>query len=182
MKVKKDFICICKRETFSPVSSINTDAIPDFVTFFVFFGNSLFVYLWNFFACYGSKPGSHFAHNLREFEWHWIIRVWVANQNARKTLSTVLVYTCYYYYYYYYWYYYYYYYYYYWKVNYYCLSSYSYLLSLQLWEVLNHDYSEWQRLFVPRNHFFLFCFSYRSLFSTPIEKNVYIVFSLWFNP
>ena len=99
MKVKKDFICICKQETFSPVSSINTDAIPDFVAFFVFFGNSFFVYMWNFFACYGSKPGSHFALNLREFEKHWIIRVWVANQNARKTLSTVLVYTYYYYYY-----------------------------------------------------------------------------------
>ena len=34
MKVKKDFICIWKQETFSPVSSINTDAIPDFVAFF----------------------------------------------------------------------------------------------------------------------------------------------------
>ena len=28
MKVKKDFICIWKQETFSPVSSINNDAIP----------------------------------------------------------------------------------------------------------------------------------------------------------
>ena len=41
---------------------------PNFVTFFVYFGNSLLDYLWNFFVCYGSKPGSHFARNLkREF-------------------------------------------------------------------------------------------------------------------
>ena len=39
---------------------------PNFVTFFVYFVNSLLDYLWNFFVCYGSKPGSHFARNLRE--------------------------------------------------------------------------------------------------------------------
>ena len=27
----------------------------------VYFGNTLFNYLRNFFVCYGSKPGSHFA-------------------------------------------------------------------------------------------------------------------------
>ena len=40
---------------------------PNFVTFFVYFGNSLFDYLRNFFACYGNKPGSHFGRNFREF-------------------------------------------------------------------------------------------------------------------
>ena len=40
---------------------------------------------------YGSKPGRHFARNLREFG---VARSrFVANQSARKTLSTVLVYT-----------------------------------------------------------------------------------------
>ena len=75
-KVTQDLslICICKQQTFSAVLSINsspTDKVlpvksskPDFVTFFVYFGNSLFDYLWNFFVCYGSKPGSHFARNL----------------------------------------------------------------------------------------------------------------------
>ena len=33
----------------------------------MYFGNSLFDYLGNFFVCYGSEPGSHFARNLREF-------------------------------------------------------------------------------------------------------------------
>ena len=78
----------------------------DFVIFFAYFGNSLFDYLWNFFVCYGSKPGSHFARNLHEFgvarseelEVNQWIAVdipadWVANQSAWKTLSTVLVYT-----------------------------------------------------------------------------------------
>ena len=40
---------------------------PNFVTFFVYFGNSLFDYLRNFFPCYGNKPGSHFGRNFREF-------------------------------------------------------------------------------------------------------------------
>ena len=70
-------IYIRKQKNFPPVSSINsrqTDKAapvktskPNFVTFFVYFGNSLFDYLWNFFVCYGSKPESHFACNLREF-------------------------------------------------------------------------------------------------------------------
>ena len=38
-----------------------------FVTFFAYFGDSLFDYLLNFFVYYGSKPGSHFARNFREF-------------------------------------------------------------------------------------------------------------------
>ena len=43
---------------------------PTFVTFFVYFGNSLFNYLWNFFVCYRSKSGNHFARNasLEELE------------------------------------------------------------------------------------------------------------------
>ena len=74
-KVAQDLFYICKQKTFSTVSSINlskTDKAlpiksskPNFLTCFVYFGNSLFDYLWNFFVCYGSKPGSHFAHNLR---------------------------------------------------------------------------------------------------------------------
>ena len=75
--VTQDLICIWKQKTFSPVSSINssqtvkalpvTTSKPNFVTFFVYFGNILFDYLWNFFVCYGIKPGSHFARNLRTF-------------------------------------------------------------------------------------------------------------------
>ena len=42
MKVKKDFICICKQETFSPVSSINTDAIPDYIEFWTFIINYIY--------------------------------------------------------------------------------------------------------------------------------------------
>ena len=69
-KVTQDLICICKQTTFSLVSSIDsrqTDKAlpvktskPNFVTFFVYFGNSLFDYLWNVFDCYGSRRGSHF--------------------------------------------------------------------------------------------------------------------------
>ena len=34
----------------------------------MYFGNNLFDYLWNFFVCYSTKPGSRFARiNLREF-------------------------------------------------------------------------------------------------------------------
>ena len=40
---------------------------PNLLTFFVYFGNSLFDYLWSFFVSYSSKPGSHFARNSREF-------------------------------------------------------------------------------------------------------------------
>ena len=36
----------------------------------MFFRNS-FSELWNFFVCYDSKPGSHFARNLREFQRVW---------------------------------------------------------------------------------------------------------------
>ena len=64
-------------QTFSPVSSLNSSQTdkhipvktsqPNFVTFFVCFGNSLFDYLWIFFVCYGSKPGSHLACNLGKF-------------------------------------------------------------------------------------------------------------------
>ena len=39
----------------------------NFVIFFVYFGNSSFDYLWNFFLCYGSKAGNHFARNLCAF-------------------------------------------------------------------------------------------------------------------
>ena len=66
-----------KPKTFSPVSSINstqTDKAlpvktskPNCVTFLVYFGKSFFDCLWNFFVFYGSKPGSQFARNLREF-------------------------------------------------------------------------------------------------------------------
>ena len=77
-KVTQDWslICICKQKTFAPISSVNwiqTEKAlpvetfkPTFVTFFVYFGSSLFDYLGNFFVYYGSKPGSHFARNLRE--------------------------------------------------------------------------------------------------------------------
>ena len=54
-KVTQDLICICKQKTFSLVSSINSSQTdkalpvknfePNFVTFFVYFGNSLFDYL-----------------------------------------------------------------------------------------------------------------------------------------
>ena len=70
IKVTQDLslICICKQKNFSPVSSINlsqTDKAlplkiskPNLVTFFVYFGNILFDYLWNFFVCYCNQPGS----------------------------------------------------------------------------------------------------------------------------
>ena len=45
--------------------SVTSNKTPSVV--FVFFGNSFFAYLWNFFFCYGSTPGSHFAPNFREF-------------------------------------------------------------------------------------------------------------------
>ena len=69
---------------------------PNFVIFFVYFGKSSFDYLWNFFVCYGSKAGNHFARNLREFgvarseelevsqRMVLDIRLWVANQMAQK--------------------------------------------------------------------------------------------------
>ena len=54
-KATQDLIFICKQATFSPVSSINSSQTdqalpvktskPNFVTFFVYFGNSLFDYL-----------------------------------------------------------------------------------------------------------------------------------------
>ena len=61
----------------------------------------------NFFCqCYDSKPGGHFAPNLDEFSVARVEElegesvnntaisgVWIANQSARKTLSTALVYT-----------------------------------------------------------------------------------------
>ena len=67
---------------------------PNFVTFFVYFGNSLFDYLWNFFVYYGSKPGGHFARNLREFGVarseelevnQWIVQDihWLSSQSER---------------------------------------------------------------------------------------------------
>ena len=72
----------------------------------MYFGNGLFDYLWNFFVCYGSKLGNHFAHNLREFRVacseklevnQWIAldirRLSSQSERARKTLSTVLIYT-----------------------------------------------------------------------------------------
>ena len=70
----QDLIYICKIKTFSPVSPINSSQTdkakaskPNFVTFFMYFGNSLLDYLWHFFVCYRSEPGNHFAWNLREF-------------------------------------------------------------------------------------------------------------------
>ena len=76
-KVTQDLICICKHKPFSSVSSINSSqtdkALPiktsksNFATFSAYLENSLFDYLWNFFVCYGSKRGSHFACNLGEF-------------------------------------------------------------------------------------------------------------------
>ena len=72
----------------------------------MYFGNGLFDYWWNFFVCYGSKLGNHFAHNLREFgvacSEKLEVNQWIAldirmlssqSERARKTLSTVLVYT-----------------------------------------------------------------------------------------
>ena len=40
---------------------------PNFVTLFMYFGNSLLDQLRNFLVYYGNKPGKHFARNLREF-------------------------------------------------------------------------------------------------------------------
>ena len=92
-----------RHKTFSPVSSINSSkkdkalpvktSKPNFVTF-MYFGNSLLDYLWNFFVCYGSKPGSHFARNLREFGVarseelevnQWIVQDihWLSSQSER---------------------------------------------------------------------------------------------------
>ena len=72
----QDLICICKEKTFSPVSSTNSsqteNVLPvktsklNFVTF-MYFGNSLFDYLWNFVVCYSSRPGNHIASNLCKF-------------------------------------------------------------------------------------------------------------------
>ena len=76
-KVTRYLIDICKQKTFSSVSSINSNQTdkalpvkaskPNLVTFFLYFGNSLFDYLWNFFVRYGGKTGNHFSRNLREF-------------------------------------------------------------------------------------------------------------------
>ena len=76
-KVTPYLIDICKQKTFSSVSSINSNQTdkalpvkaskPNLVTFFLYFGNSLFDYLWNFFVRYGGKTGNHFSRNLREF-------------------------------------------------------------------------------------------------------------------
>ena len=76
-------ICICKQKTFSPVSLINSSqkdkalpvktSKPNFVICFMYFGYSQLDYLLNFFVCYGSKPGRHFARNLREF-WRLSLR------------------------------------------------------------------------------------------------------------
>ena len=75
-QVNLSLICICKQKTFSLVLSINSSqkdkslpvktSKPNLVTF-VYFSNSLLDLLWNFFVCYGSKPGRHFARNLHEF-------------------------------------------------------------------------------------------------------------------
>ena len=67
---------------------------PNFVNFFMYFGNSLLDYLWNFLVCYGSKPGKHFARNLREFGAarseelvvnQWIVQNihWLSSQSER---------------------------------------------------------------------------------------------------
>ena len=41
---------------------------PIFLTFLMYFWNSLFYYLWfNFFVCYGDIRGNHFALNLHKF-------------------------------------------------------------------------------------------------------------------
>ena len=100
-------------EPFSPVSSINscqTDKAlpvktskPSFLSFFVYFGNSLFDYLWNFLFVAATNRKAIFLLNyaswasLARKNWRWIgertNRDWAANQSARKTLSTVLVYT-----------------------------------------------------------------------------------------
>ena len=76
-KVTQELICICEQKAFLPVSSIKSSqtdkALPvktsksNFFTFFVYFRNNLFDYVKNFFVCCGSKPGSHFARNFREF-------------------------------------------------------------------------------------------------------------------
>ena len=114
-KVTQYLIYICKQKTFSPVSSINSnqtdkalpvkDSKPNSVTFFLYFGNSLFDYLWNFFVRYGSKPGNRFSRNLREFgiarseepEVNQGIALDVPTLSSQweraKTLSTVIVFT-----------------------------------------------------------------------------------------
>ena len=108
-------ICICKQKTFSPVSSINLSqkdkalpvktSKPNFVFFFVYLGNSLLDYSWNFFDCYGSKPESHFARNLREFsvarseelevnQWTALDIHWLSSQSKRvkKTIHCFSIY------------------------------------------------------------------------------------------
>ena len=103
-KVTQEFTCICKQKTFSPVSSANSSQTdkalpvktfkPNFVTFFVYFGNGSFDYLWNFFICYGSKPGRHFARNLSKFsvacleklevnQWIALDIRWLSSQSER---------------------------------------------------------------------------------------------------
>ena len=57
----QDLICICKLKTFSPVSLINSSQTdkalpvkaskPNFITFFVYFKNSMFDYLRLKFLC-----------------------------------------------------------------------------------------------------------------------------------
>ena len=62
-------IFICKQKTSSLVSGQKDKALPGKTSKpnFVYFGNSWLDYLWNFSVWYGSKPGSNFARNLREF-------------------------------------------------------------------------------------------------------------------
>ena len=110
-KVTQDLICICKQKTFSPVSSINSSQTdkalpvktskPNFVTFFVYFGNSLFDFLGNVFVCYGSKSDQ----TGKPFCSYKLTRVWrrslkgtggesvilrIANRSARKTLYILI--------------------------------------------------------------------------------------------
>ena len=56
-------ICICQTDKALPVKTSK----PNFLTFFLYFGNSLFDYLWDFFVCCGNKPKSHFALKLSKF-------------------------------------------------------------------------------------------------------------------
>ena len=53
-QISKSILAFVNKKTFSPVLSVQTSK-SNFVTFFVYFGNSLFDYLWHFFAVAASK-------------------------------------------------------------------------------------------------------------------------------
>ena len=65
-QISKLILAFVNKKTFSPVISVQTSK-SNFVTFFVYFGNSLFDYLWHFFVFAASKREVILLLTYREF-------------------------------------------------------------------------------------------------------------------